>query len=488
MTELGDVLGERYRLERLLGRGGMSDVYEAYDLVAGGPVAIKLVRSGDPDFVQRLEREIQALESLEHPGLIRLLDSGQFDDQAYLVMDYVDGPTLASTLRSGRLASPVVATMGAQLAATLAYVHAQGVVHRDVKPSNILLASDGTARLGDFGVALLHDATTITAVGSTLGTVTYMAPEQFEGSVVGAPADVWSLGVVLLESLTGRRVFEGAPSEIVARRLRGPVKLDNHLPVPWKMLLTAMLDERPANRPESRDVEALLLTPAFSAPWEPVERPSANDVSAHDETLVFDAATAVVPIGGLGVLDADATTRRPVTKPAVDVRRSYERPRWLVPALVALALAVVVSVVLAAALSSSPPTTTTTTSTSTTLASPSRALAALTQAIASSEAAQSLNAATGQSVAVDAQQALVDASAGNVAAVESQLQQAQSTLVNAATLGQVTPSAATTLERDVTLLAASLGVPAPVATTTTSTTAPSGPPTFPGHGHGHSKH
>lgn len=465
----------------------MSDVYEAHDLSADVRVAIKLVRSGDPEFAKRLEREVQALESLEHPGLIRLLDTGQFADRAYLVMDYVDGATLASSLRAGHLASPAVARMGAQLADTLAYVHAQGVVHRDVKPSNILLSSDGTAWLGDFGVALLHDATTITAVGSTLGTVTYMAPEQFEGSAVGAPADVWSLGVVLLESLTGRRVFEGAPSEIVARRLRGPVTLDDQLPVPWKMLLGAMLDGRPESRPESRDVAALLVTPAFSTPWEPAVRANPRDVSAHDETLVFDAATNVAPLGALGVLDADATTRRPTPRPTVAARRTNERPRWLVPALAALALVVIVSVVIAEALSSSPPPTTTTTTTTSTVASSSRALATLTQAIASSEAAQSLNAATGQSVAVDAQQALVDASSGNAAAVEGDLQQAQSTLVNAAALGEVTPSAATTLERDVALLASSLGVAAPVATTTT--TAPQGPPSSPGNsGHGHSNH
>lgn len=487
MTELGDVLSGRYRLERLLGRGGMSDVYEAHDLSADVRVAIKLVRSGDPEFAKRLEREVQALESLEHPGLIRLLDTGQFADQAYLVMDYVDGPTLASSLRGGHLAAPDVAHMGAQLADTLAYVHAQGIVHRDVKPSNILLSGDGTAWLGDFGVALLHDATTITAVGSTLGTVTYMAPEQFEGSAVGAPADVWSLGVVLLESLTGRRVFEGAPSEIVARRLRGPVTLDDQLPVPWKMLLGAMLDEHPTSRPASRDVAALLVTPAFSTPWEPAVLASPSVASAHDETLVFDAATVVAPLGALGVLDADATTRRPATRTTVTARRTYQRPRWLVPALVVLALVVVVSVVLAEALKSSPPTTTTTTTT--TLASSSTALAALTQAIASSEAAQSLNAATGQSVAVDAQQALVDASSGNAAAVEGDLQQAQSTLVNAAAIGQVTQSAAATLEHDVALLASSLGVAAPVATTTTTTTSPQGPPGPPGNsGHGHSNH
>ncbi|HQT99382.1 MAG TPA: serine/threonine-protein kinase [Acidimicrobiales bacterium] len=486
MSELGDVLGGRYRLERLLGRGGMSDVYEALDLTANVRVAIKLVRSGDPEFAKRLEREVQALESLEHPGLIRLLDTGQFADQAYLVMDYVDGPTLASSLRNGHLASPLVARMGGQLADTLAYVHAQGVVHRDVKPSNILLSSDGTAWLGDFGIALLHDATTITAVGATLGTVTYMAPEQFEGSDVAAPADVWSLGVVLLESLTGRRVFEGAPREVVARRLRGPVTLDDRLPVPWKMLLSAMLDERPASRPASRDVAALLATPAFATLWEPSAPAGARDELAHDETVVFDAATKVGPLGALGVLDADATTRRAATRSNVVARRAYERPRWLVPALIALALVVVLGVVLAEAFSGSPPTSTTTTST--TLASSSRALATLTQDIASSEAAQSLDAAIGQSVAVDAQQALVDASSANAAAVEADLQRAESTLVNAVTLAQVTPSAATTLERDVALLAAALGVAAPVATTTTTTTQAPGPPAPPGHGHGHGKH
>src|SRR5450759_814065 len=158
----------------------MSDVYEAVDQRTGTPVAVKLVRSGDPEFARRLAQEARALERIKHPGLIRLLDTGFAGGRAYLVMEFVDGSTLEEFLRQGPLGSRATAVLGARLADALAYVHEQGIVHRDVKPSNILLAPDGEGWLGDFGIARLHDASTLTVAGTTLGTVSYMAPEQLD--------------------------------------------------------------------------------------------------------------------------------------------------------------------------------------------------------------------------------------------------------------------------------------------------------------------
>jgi len=484
VSEVGEVLGERYHLVRLVGRGGMSDVYEAHDQLTGSSVAIKLVRSGDPEFARRLDREVRALESLEHPGLIRLLDTGVVGDQAYLVMDFVDGPTLATTLREGPLEAVRVSRLGAQLADTLAYVHARGVVHRDVKPSNILVSSDANAWLGDFGIALMHDATTITALGSAVGTVTYMAPEQLEGQSVGPAADVWSLGVVLLECLTGRRVFEGSPSEIVARRLRGPVTLADNLPAPWKMLLGAMLEARSESRPTSGEVASLLATPAFETPWRPAIVVPPTEMGASDETRVVANETRVLAGGRAGIIDPDQTVRAPtVTGPAPAAERG--RAPWVVPTVVVAAALLGLWWLTSVLNPAVPPVTTTTTTSTTTpsVSSSSRALTTLLNDLTSAQSAQTLDAASAQAVAADAQQALTDWTARNFANVQSDLQAAATTLGNAQQSGLATPGAVTLLQGDLAALATSLGVAPP--STTTTTTVVSAPP--PGHGHGNGK-
>ncbi len=182
----------------------MSEVFEAVDERTGIAVAVKVVRSGDPDLARRMAQEARALELVEHPGLVRLLDTGSTDSKAYLVMELIEGSTLAAALRQGSLSPERTAAIGATLAEALAYVHDHTIVHRDVKPSNILMTADGKARLGDFGIARLLDASTLTVAGTTLGTAAYMAPEQLEDHQVGPGADIWSLGMVLLECLTGQ--------------------------------------------------------------------------------------------------------------------------------------------------------------------------------------------------------------------------------------------------------------------------------------------
>jgi len=460
----------------------MSDVYEAHDQRTSSPVAIKIVRSGDPEFARRLDREVRALENLEHPGLIRLLDTGVVGDQAYLVMDFVDGPTLATSLRDGPLETPRVSRLGAQLAATLAYVHAQGVVHRDIKPSNILVSSDGDAWLGDFGIALMHDATTITALGTTVGTVTYMAPEQLEGQSVGPAADVWSLGVVLLECLTGRRVFEGSPSEIVARRLREPVALADDLPAPWKMLLGAMLEARPESRPTSSEVASLLAAPAFEAPWQPTVFVAPIEAADSDETRVVSSETRVLAGARASAIDPDQTVRAPTPRDA-SVAPEQRVPRWVVPTVVAIVALAGLWWLTAVLNPATPPVTTTTTSTTSAGVSPgSRALTTLLNDLTSAQSAQTLDAPTAQGVAADAQQALTDWTARNFAHVTSDLQAAATTLASAQQSGVATPGAVTQINADLAALAASLGVAPPTTSTTTSVVV--GPPPGPGHGKG----
>ena len=259
MVSVTELFAGRFRLGPLLGQGGMSDVYRAVDETSGETVAVKVVRSGDPELARRLAQEVRVHERMEHVGLVRLLDTGVADGQAYIVMELIEGATLAASLRAEPLGTRLTAKLGGILGSALAYVHAEGIVHRDVKPSNILLGADGRAVLGDFGIARLLDATTFTIDGTTIGTVSYMAPEQLEDHSVGPAADIWSLGIVLLECLTGRRVYEGTSSEIIARRLAAPVPLPADLPVPWKLLLSGMLDHRPEQRLDGGQVAALAL-------------------------------------------------------------------------------------------------------------------------------------------------------------------------------------------------------------------------------------
>jgi len=335
MTSTTDLLDGRYRLVRLLGQGGMSDVYEAIDERSDTAVAIKFVRSADPELARRFAQEVRALGRVEHPGLVRLIGTGLAGDHAYLVMELVQGSTLAEALRHGPLGPERTAYLGASLAGALAYVHSRGVVHRDVKPSNILLHADGRAQLGDFGVARLLDASALTMAGTTLGTAAYMAPEQLEDHQVGAAADIWSLGMVLLECLTGHRVYEGSTAQVVAKRMAGPVPLPGDLPVPWKLLLSGMLDHRPGQRLEGADVAALLVTSPFRAAWSPSPSPDAAPPPSTERIAQVVERRLRVPVAPL-----DARQRQQHAPRLLLVDRLLEqRPRVVDATLAELDLA-----------------------------------------------------------------------------------------------------------------------------------------------------
>ena len=507
----GEVIGGRYRVGRLLGRGGTSDVFEAIDERTGGPVAIKVVRSDDPEFVRRLVEEARALESFDGPGLVRFLDTGVHGDRAYLVMEYIDGPTLAQSLKNGPLGTAATAAIAARVASALSYVHERGVVHRDVKPSNILRSSAGEVWLADFGIAKFDDATTITAPGTTIGTVIYMAPEQLDGQRVGPSADIWSLGIVILECLTGRRVFEGSPSEIIAKRLTGPVVLPSDLPKPWTVLLNGMLDPKPDQRLRGAEVAALLESSAYATPWVPGDDEATQVLSAGgpgDETQVLSAGgpgdetqvlgrsgpidqTFVMPGVVAPVRGGDETV---FVQPLRTLHRHARRSWFIIGALLvagALIYGLITSLFGGSAPGPVSSTTTTlhaTTTTTTTLSS-STAIAALMSDLATSQAAGSIAPPMAQSISQFADQSLIDSANANLVAVESDLQQAMTTIVNGVASSAITPAVGTKLEHDVSTLAKALGVATP--STTTTTTAPfvvPGPGDGNGHGIGKGRH
>jgi serine/threonine protein kinase len=291
------VLGDRYELNEVIGRGGMADVYRATDRVLVRRVAVKLLRdvTGDASERSRFTAEARTLARLSHPALVTVLDAGVDVEQPFLVLELIDGLSLADSL-TGPMPAERVAAIGAQVAGALAHAHAAGIVHRDVKPGNVLLGRDGRARLTDFGIArLLGDAARHTKAGFTVGTAAYLAPEQVRGEQVTPAADVYSLGLVLLEALTGERVYQGSPTEAALARLHAPPPVPAQLPPPWREALEMMTTLDPANRPTADDVASRL------ARWD------ASDARADAPA---DAAgdTRVLTSPGLAEPGADATT------------------------------------------------------------------------------------------------------------------------------------------------------------------------------------
>jgi eukaryotic-like serine/threonine-protein kinase len=257
----------RYRLDSRLGRGGMADVYAAHDTLLDRRVAIKLLRATPDSGTSRARfvSEARILAGLSDPGLVMVLDAGISGDHPYLVMELLPGGTVADLVDRGSQPPDRVAEIGAQVASALVPVHAAGVVHRDIKPGNLLLDSHGRVRLADFGIArLVSDAARVTETGITIGTATYLAPEQASGGEVGTAADVYSLGLVLLELLTGAPAFSGTPTEAALARLVHDPAVPIWLPDSLRTVVAAMTSREPSARPTAAEVAAELLSASRS--------------------------------------------------------------------------------------------------------------------------------------------------------------------------------------------------------------------------------
>lgn len=262
----GTVVGDRYRIDGLIGRGAMASVYRASDESLGRTVALKLFDSNttDAEALKRETSEIRLLASLNHHALVTLFDANvegdRSDGRAYLAMELVDGPTLQARIERGPVAESDVAAMAADLAEALHVVHARGVVHRDIKPANILLAPapvsnrEFRAKLADFGIAHLIDSTRLTTPGTVVGTAAYLSPEQAKGEAPGAPTDIYALGLVLLETLTGTREFPGSMVESLGARLARDPVVPASLGAGWVLLLTGMTAQNQAERPTALQV------------------------------------------------------------------------------------------------------------------------------------------------------------------------------------------------------------------------------------------
>ncbi|MFT7841598.1 protein kinase [Saccharothrix sp. BKS2] len=253
----------RYRLIEPIGTGGMAEVHRGWDTLLRRHVAIKLFQPGfDPAAAQRFDQEVRALAGLSHPGLVSVYDADTEAGTPFVVLQLVEGDTLRQRISRGPLPVDRVRRLGAGLADALAHVHSRGLVHRDVKPSNILLDQEENPYLADFGLVHLTGATRLTRTDQMVGTAAYLAPEQVLGQDIDPQADVYALGLVLLECLTGRREYGGGDVEAAIARLHRAPVLPEHLPSDVEHLLSRMTAAEPHERPAAHDCAEVLAAEA----------------------------------------------------------------------------------------------------------------------------------------------------------------------------------------------------------------------------------
>jgi serine/threonine-protein kinase len=276
--------GGRYRVERLLGGGGMAVVYCAHDEELDRTVAIKLLAehlAEDDEFRARFLLEARMAGRLSHPNVVAVFDAGEDEGRPYIVMEIVEGETLAEVLRRERRLPPEqVADLGMQAAAGLAHAHAHGLVHRDVKPHNLLIRADGVLKVADFGIARAAEATRrLTQIGTILGTADYLAPEQALGEDVTPAADVYGLGAVLYQALTGRTPFQAETLVHLLTALQHgavtpPGELVGGVPPALEEVIMRCLARNPEYRPGSAAEAGRLLARSVEAPTRPLHRPA----------------------------------------------------------------------------------------------------------------------------------------------------------------------------------------------------------------------
>src|SRR5271157_3345117 len=252
------VFSNRYELTHLIARGGMAQVYRARDRLLDRPVALKVLfpeLSVDRAFVERFRREAQAAANLSHPNIVPVFDWGEDGGTYFIVMEFIDGRPLSAVLRgSGPLAPVRTADIGAHVAAALAYAHRHGVIHRDVKPGNVLITDDGEVKVTDFGIArAVNTEESLTQTGAVMGTATYFSPEQAEGIGVDSRSDIYSLGVVLFEMVAGRPPFLGdTPVAVASKHVRDQPPLPHELNPAVPMPLEAVVMKAMAKSPDQR--------------------------------------------------------------------------------------------------------------------------------------------------------------------------------------------------------------------------------------------
>jgi serine/threonine-protein kinase len=315
MLRPGVLLGNRYRLDERIAGGGMGDVWRGTDEVLGRTVAVKVLLPAlldEPGFAERFRGEARTMATINHPGVVDVYDYGSDDQVAFLVMEYVEGDALSRTLqRVKRLTPARTMALTAQAAAALQAAHEKGIVHRDVKPGNLLVRPNGTLVLTDFGIARSELVGQLTAAGSVLGTASYISPEQAAGAVATPASDVYGLGVVAYQCLSGRRPFEGDnPLEIAMKHVREqPRPLPGDIPPAVRSIVERAMAKDPAARWPSaaalatvaRQAAATLASPGSASPGSATGRaaaPISGGPPAPSSPAVGQAAPVPRPPAG----------------------------------------------------------------------------------------------------------------------------------------------------------------------------------------------
>ncbi|PLC11104.1 protein kinase [Kocuria flava] len=375
------VLGGRYALTDRIAIGGMGEVWKAKDRVLGRVVAVKILKeeyNGDPNFLQRFRAEARHTALLNHPGVANVFDYGEEEGSAFLVMELVPGEPLSNIIERRRtLEADTVLNYIGQTARALAAAHAQGLVHRDVKPGNLIITPDNRVKVTDFGIARLADQVPLTATGQVMGTAQYLAPEQATGQTATGSSDIYSLGIIGYECLAGRRPFTGESQIAIALAQVNdpPPPLAEDVPEPVRALIMSMLAKEPRDRPATAGalataVDAIrrgdVAAAAAAVPgmrafldlpedldddeptqaFAPVDDEPTRMMTRQDDRPAAAAPGAVAAAGPahpvtaeLGVVQPDRTPGRDAPRtPAEQPRRRRVWP-WLLPLLLALALA-----------------------------------------------------------------------------------------------------------------------------------------------------
>ncbi|WP_150307342.1 serine/threonine-protein kinase [Planctomonas psychrotolerans] len=355
----GVTFGGRYQLGNRIAIGGMGEVWEATDRVIGRTVAIKILKDeylGDPGFLERFRAEARHAALVNHEGIANVFDYGEEEGSAFLVMELVPGEALSTILERERvLSTDKVLDIIAQTASALQAAHAAGLVHRDIKPGNLLITPEGRVKITDFGIARIADQVPLTATGQVMGTVQYLSPEQASGHPASPSTDIYSMGIVAYECLAGRRPFTGESQVAIAMAQINETAPD--LPVtvaePVRNLVLSCIAKRPADRPASaahlsRAAQALrrgdVSAAAAAVPAVLGAGAATAATSVLPSTSAYGATSATTvlpgPVGAVGAAEVPADTR-PVT---TEKRNRY---LWLVVLLILLVVAAVTAAVFA---------------------------------------------------------------------------------------------------------------------------------------------